>query len=103
MSVLSKERRQQIRARADATTPGRWYYVPGIPRQTGDSYNVWAAQGLVASTFTSAFLREEDDRNGEFIANSKQDVPDLLDEVERLEAEVARLRGLVRESIVEEG
>jgi len=78
MSDTAK-RLAEIRARVDAASPGPWEkYEKDLVRDAGDVY------GLVSLTFADA--RE---KNADFIAAARTDVPWLLDECERLRSTVA--------------
>lgn len=91
---MTPERLAEIKSRAEAATPGPWeaelqevevdhdgteypYTGAWVPRacpwEDGDGYV------------------HMDDANAEFIANARQDIPDLLAEVERLREHVATL------------
>lgn len=85
---MTKEEMDTIRKRVEASTPGPWVNrPPGIVQVQG-------GQGPFI------FWDDEDNPNKsanyDFIAHSREDVPRLLDEVTRLEAENADLAALVR-------
>lgn len=68
---------EAIKARAEAATPGPWECVG------------------MGDVVTPTFVIQTTDRNpadGRFIANARTDVPALVAEVERLQAEVDELR-----------
>lgn len=72
---MTEERLQEIRARCAAATPGKWFEINlrgYISTSDHPSNNSIGHCG-----------RQEDAR---FAAHARQDVPDLLDEVERLRA-----------------
>jgi hypothetical protein len=106
---MTAERLQAIRARCEAATPGPWIYTwtdeMGGP-YLSDSYQcqmittpkdeegklkfILDIEDDGGKIEINSFLSDED---GRFIAHARQDIPDLLAEVERLEAELVRLRG----------
>lgn len=104
---MDSDRLAAIRQRADAATPGPWsaadeneligpqstpsWYVsqmrPGYEAMAGHVDDRGRTDGWlrdVAQTFSST---HEFDHDAEFIAHTRQDVPDLLAEVDRLTAE----------------
>lgn len=98
---MTEEELAQIRARADTATPGPWECrnaggtiamgeVIRLHRVRDSSRDAW----LIAESTLSADQKshDEQDANMEFIAQAREDVPDLLVEVERLRAENAELR-----------
>lgn len=101
---MTEERLAEIEAREQAATGGPWQHRPH------GHYDDWglirAADGMpVASAnllarHPEAHPRpdprtgrvpepEEIQRNGQFLAHARQDVPDLVEEVRRLRAELA--------------
>lgn len=80
---LSNVRLTEIRQRAQAATPGPWEFDAAAG-------NVYSEDGeyLVAADCAGR------DGNGPFIAACRQDVEDLLAEVERLRARVAVTAGI---------
>jgi hypothetical protein len=83
--ALSPEREQEIRARAEAATPGPWCtdsweiyqgaeYEPGISQWIGE-------------TCRGATSPEQDRADADFIARAREDVPALLAELARVRAE----------------
>lgn len=82
---MTDEEIAAIRARAEAATPGPWetddvesWYVYKVERGSGVATEV--------AEFLSRMLRQSD---AAFVAHARQDVPDLL-------AEIERLRGLLQ-------
>lgn len=88
------DRISEIRAREQAATPGPWRHG------TGNREDFWMGKecvigaGRVLLAFNSNF-REDWETLGSFIAHSREDIPFLLAEVERLTAEVRRLNEIV--------
>ena len=80
MNELTPEELRSILARASAATPGPWQsFVEGRDHSAGSSFIRTGADDIEMS---GASVADQD-----FIANARQDVP-------RLVAEVARLRGI---------
>lgn len=86
-SPLSPEREAEIRARAEAATPGPWAPddVYGLVRPT-------QIDGF-AHPCERAAAQQQTATDAEFIAHSRADVPDLLAEVDRLREELALADG----------
>lgn len=85
---MTPEERQAIRERAEAATPGPWH--------AGPSYYEGPLVSYVAGAHVSVHPEASDDRqegvaDAEFIAHARSDVPALLDDIDRLEAEKAEL------------
>lgn len=83
-----------IRERCDAATPGKWRrQAVNVVAPSGDDvcwlprYPTFPAEREVQARADAAF-----------IAHARTDVPRLLAEVERLQEEVTRWRGLLREA-----
>lgn len=99
---MDSDRLAEIRQRADAATPGPWSrHDFGFAGQDEPS-SIVVFQGIEfdwrAVMYDNEFVcqmptwdRQEDD-DALFIAHARQDVPDLLAEVDRLAAENADLR-----------
>lgn len=75
---------REIRARADAASPGPWRVVYEMNVEDADGHAPLGFQSNVEDT------RSRNRRNAEFIAGSRTDVPELCDEVERLENVILR-------------
>lgn len=84
--MMTKEQLDEIRARADAATPGPWI--------NDDDLSITGANGTDVCIWWD--LVSADD--AEFIAAARTDVPALLAEIERLRAEVERVRAEEREA-----
>lgn len=88
-----------IRARVDAATPGPWRVVQEHGRDIADEgySRIWI-QAEAGEQHDIADLIDDDsangsplaDENAEFIAHARQDITDLLAEVDQLRAELAR-------------
>ena len=79
MSTWTNERHEAARARCEAATEGPWDDQPNRTDTArvvldGDGEVLWDAAGLMA------------DADSEFIAHARTDLPDALDEIERLRA-----------------
>lgn len=94
---LSRERIEEIAARAEAATEGPWevgggggahmdgtrdWYTVDCPWNERTKYRI----GLAAMQLPEA----------EFVAHAREDVPALLAHIAALEAEIARLRAVVK-------
>lgn len=88
---MTHERLAEIKARAEAATPGPWH-VNG-PYASMDTPTILDDNGgILGRTTHYAWMRE----NAAFMAAARSDVPDLVAEVERLRAENERLRDALR-------
>jgi hypothetical protein len=85
---LSNERLAEIRERERAATPGPWE----VDEACGDvwSPSIWRSIAIVED-LDLPLVNSEADRA--FIAAARQDIPDLLAEVERLRARIQDLEG----------
>lgn len=84
MSELTPERLAEIKARTDAATPGPWF-VEHLER---DGFTYFSTDIAPLESFDGevhAGVLDEDE--AEFIAHAREDVPDLVAEVERLRSE----------------
>jgi hypothetical protein len=81
------DRLAQIRARAEAATPGPWFSDIG-------NFMVWDE----TSEDSEAVAKEIGDDDCVFIAHSREDVPFVLDLVDSLTAERDTLRAVVEEA-----
>jgi hypothetical protein len=81
MADLTPERRAEIREREQATIPGPWTVVD-------DEHTVerWIRSEDGTLEVGLGYLGNRTETEAAFIAHARQDVPDLLDEVERLTA-----------------
>lgn len=86
-------RLDEIRARADAATPGPW-----LLHKNGGELEIVDASGATSDASDIAFMHvhaEKEDwalpgtgyDNAEFIAHAREDIPYLLSEIERLTRE----------------
>lgn len=75
--ALSDDQLAKIRKRAEDATPGPWKaYIEDRDFESGSSFIKTAADDIELSGATEA--------DYDFIANARQDIPILLDEIERL-------------------
>jgi hypothetical protein len=85
MSRLTNEQLTEIRKRAEAATAGPWTIEK-------ESYvcnaGFWVTDTVIMPDITSNIFEETD---AEFIAHAREDVPDLLAEIERLRADQGRI------------
>lgn len=75
--MLTKEDIENIKAIRAAITPGEWF--------PDESWTVRAAQGIDNTPLVADTYRDEDNT---FVANAPQYVDDLLEEIERLKAQI---------------
>lgn len=74
-NAITPERLAEIKARCEKATTGKWCF-DGLA--SGD---IWSINGDEAIPIAIASSTHED---AEFIAHARQDIPDLIREVERL-------------------
>lgn len=90
--MISAERLAQIEAEANAATGGRWSIA---------SDNMLGSQSYVIEASTGPDICRPYRRpDATFIANARQNIPDLIAEVRRLQAENERLVERIRRGIV---
>jgi hypothetical protein len=85
---MDAERLAAIRARVEQATPGPWHAYIGV--NTG----LWVVDQVLGPIVCSNLGPDRNRYSGpnaDFIASAREDVPDLLAEVERLTAENQRL------------
>ena len=100
---MTAARRAAIKARCDAATPGPWVvsseyasgvdlgYKPDHERTWGYGCGNDFVCDLNDGEYHEYCSQDEQRANAEFIAAARQDIPDLLAEVERLRVENQRL------------
>lgn len=88
--MLREEELAAIAARANAATPGPWYFVP-VQADADRRDQVAPAVLLSASEDLEICSTSWLDEDGAFIAAARQDVPALLAEVQRLRAGLKQL------------
>ena len=75
--ALSEERLAQIEQRCNQSTPGPWEsYVEGRDHHGGSDFIMTAGEDIY---LTGATVPDRD-----FIANARQDIPNLVNEIRRL-------------------
>lgn len=96
---LTEERLAEIKARADAATPGPWSPIIGMtagdPREHPVICKV-AVEFQVWSRPDATRPMDAQHKNTRFIANARTDVPALIAEIEQLRAEVDTLRNALK-------
>jgi hypothetical protein len=79
--LLSDEYLNEIRKRCDAATASPWIsFVEGRDHSSGENVVVRGANGTEDDLYLTGATKEDQD----FIAHARQDIPLLLDEIERL-------------------
>ena len=85
--MLTEDDIQEIRSRCEAATPGPWKsYLDGSDHSCGSDF-------IMTGAFGSSDRGEDLEIIGatiadyDFIAHARQDIPKLLEEIERLKAE----------------
>ncbi len=91
MGRLTDKELAEIRARCEAATGGPWRYVlEARDHMSGDSFIM---TGPLGDRHGDLYITKGNESGSsadyDFIANARQDVPRLLDEVERLRTMVA--------------
>lgn len=96
--AMTAERIAEIKAREGKATPGPWVDKLHVAQtadglEFGRSYSVIAKDGGVCMLYKGDRYNGyyNQDADAAFIASARQDIPDLLAEVERLRAENKRL------------
>jgi hypothetical protein len=86
MTQLTERDLEEIRVRAEAATPGPWkYMLEGRDHTSGDSFIKTGTDGdRHADLYLNADGHPATDEDCDFVANARQDIPRLLQEVERL-------------------
>lgn len=87
---MSDERIAEIRAREQATIPGPWFVVDD---QSG-TLERWINSEDGTLEVGLGYLGNRTEDEAAFIAHARQDIPDLLNEVDRLRAMEQRVRDL---------
>lgn len=93
--ALPREERDAIRARADRATEGPWghhAHTHGLPSDGPTHVCVFDPEDVPVAELDYSSWGE---RDAEFIAHARTDVPALLDALDAAEVENERLRGLV--------
>ena len=85
---LSQTYLESVRRRCEATTIGPWIsMIEGRDHTSGDSVIKRGPNGLEEDLYLSGGTTEDQD----FIAHARQDIPILLDEIERLRKKMTEL------------
>jgi hypothetical protein len=92
---MSEDRLAEIRKRCEAATPGPWH---GDRYDGSIKYEMRGADDALVLAVdhkngTFGFLGDKETADEKFVLHSREDVPYLLTEVERLRAENAALAG----------
>ncbi len=89
MSGLSRERLEEIRGRVEAATPGPWeFWTGGTFVSRYQDYATVICDTLLDAEMRGRLPKGHSENNGQFIAHSSTDVPDLLADNDRLRKEV---------------
>ncbi|GEL95375.1 hypothetical protein [Cellulomonas composti] len=95
MSDLTDDRLAAIRARVEAASEGPWTVIAHdharSRHETTERMWVWGPRHSVAQVGLADVDDEADPirADAEFVAHARDDVPDLLDEIDRLRAVVS--------------
>ena len=95
---MNAERLSEIEARCEKATPGPWVVGEGTPETYCEGWNVVCSTARVVASRSTYRYHEPDEFDDqtkcdiEFIAHARSDVPDLLTEVKRLQAEMESYR-----------
>ena len=83
-SFLTDEELQRMRQRCAAATPGPWKsYIEGRDHTSGSSFIMTSGEDIELTGATDA--------DQDFIAHARQDLPQLLAEVQRLRQQITTL------------
>lgn len=86
---LSEMYLEEVRKRCEAATRGPWVsFIEGRDHTSGDSVIKRGPNGLEEDLYLSGGTVEDQD----FIAMARQDIPMLLDEIERLRQKLKDLK-----------
>ena len=98
--MLSDERLAEIRAREQAATRGPWTNPWEEEPSTGKCQGIWGpyVEPVIGVEWHDGPRLAVLEADAAFIAASRQDVPDLLAEVERLRARVVVLECIAHEA-----
>ena len=88
---MTPEELAAIRARAEAATPGPWDGVPGRCILPDD----WNHRYTAHQVIEGCIYNPNAENDHAFIAHAREDIPALVAEVERLQAELARVQLVV--------
>jgi hypothetical protein len=87
--MITQDELNEIQARADAATPGEWAVAKSKARRRSlmrfneqEGYSILSWKGFVTTSY---------ERDSIFIAHARADVPRLVEEVRRLQSELAAL------------
>lgn len=83
---MTAEELEAIRERCDKATPKPWVAVAEWQRTTGPAAVVYVLRKIMAATHIITASDSMSANDADFIAHAREDVPALLDEVERLQA-----------------
>ena len=83
------ERLEEIRARVEAATPGPWYPQPGYVMRSESGVHPEVC--LMCGPEHTGVGSSDAVSDGAFIAHAREDIPYLLDRLERAEARVEEL------------
>lgn len=88
---MSDERLEQIQARAAAATPGPWEAWDTGDPPTEDEARAWIVTG---SLHLATLYAGDPSANATFAAHAREDIPALLNEIDRLHEEVRGQRAV---------
>ena len=88
---MTPEELAAIRARAEAATPGPWDGVPGRCILPDD----WNHRYTAHQVIEGCIYNPNAENDHAFIAHAREDIPALVAEVERLQAELAAARARI--------
>ncbi|RKZ78629.1 MAG: hypothetical protein DRR19_26125 [Candidatus Parabeggiatoa sp. nov. 1] len=89
-NVLTREELKQITERCEKTTPGPWIsYIEGREHTSGSSFIMTGESDSRGEDIELSGATADDQ---DFIAHARQDIPQLLKEIERLYKVISQLR-----------
>lgn len=84
---MNNERLKEISARCEAATEGPWLRRENVE----DMLTVFVSNTRIAETSRCNLLVNQMLRNADFIAHARQDLPDCLAEIERLNKRIGEI------------
>ena len=95
---MTKEELAEIRERVELTPIGKWWWTPSsLEGNENEAQLLWVARDLHDNLYIGA--QEE---VAEFIPHAREDIPKLLDEIERLQVDRKSMLRIALDALNEE-